>query len=348
MNTQPWLSIHIFYASHQNPLLLDCIEPLIDSLRREALIQRFFFIRYWQEGSHIRLRLLPSEGVDRDAIKEHIEPTIRSYLKRRPALYNSDHKWLATNSKKLFQLEYGEEQWRTTYGNASEIPLRPNNSFAYIPYEPEYTRYGGAAGMALAEWHFEQSSIIVLKMLRTLNVHDRSILLGTSIQLSLLFCYGLLQEDGKVITFLENYIRYWQDDFLQQKHENEIFEKKYRKMATHIQQRMLALRQSIMRGATSPLLLTPLEQEWIAHVRELRHRITGLVEARQLTLQLHGGSGEPEEVNDLNMACSILLGSYLHMTNNRLGVSIADEVYLNYLLKRALLDLKPDLKEVVA
>src|SRR5579885_3397611 len=90
-----WISIHIFYASNQNPLLLDAIEPLVQDLRAAGLIERFFFIKYWQEGPHIRLRLLPAEGADEEVIKQRAETALSAYLQRRPALYNATDEAIA-------------------------------------------------------------------------------------------------------------------------------------------------------------------------------------------------------------------------------------------------------------
>jgi hypothetical protein len=48
-----------------------------------------------------------------------------------------------------------------------------------------------------------------------------------------------------------------------------------------------------------------------------------------------GGSGR-EPIADPTARAAVLLSSYIHMTNNRLGVAILDEIYLSYLIERAL------------
>lgn len=60
--------------------------------------------------------------------------------------------------------------------------------------------------------------------------------------------------------------------------------------------------------------------------------------AEQGTLVFQRGDAEPRVVSDLDAVVPILLSSYVHMTNNRLGVSILDEIYLSYLMRAALLD----------
>ena len=55
-----WLSFHVFYAANSNPILVEGVTPVIRRLRAEGLIERWFFIRYWLEGPHVRLRVHPT------------------------------------------------------------------------------------------------------------------------------------------------------------------------------------------------------------------------------------------------------------------------------------------------
>jgi Lantibiotic biosynthesis dehydratase C-term len=182
MMKNQWISLHIFYYGNQNQLLVSCIAPLIAQLRAQGLIQRYFFIKYWAEGPHIRLRLLPAVGADEEKIKYLSEAAITTFLKLRPALYSINHEKIAPIYKKLFIAEYGEAAWLTTYGEDGVMPLRPNNSFAYIPYIPETVRYGGPVAMELAEWHFEHSSDTVIGLLQQTNVGVHTMLLGRARQ----------------------------------------------------------------------------------------------------------------------------------------------------------------------
>ncbi|MEO8970177.1 MAG: lantibiotic dehydratase C-terminal domain-containing protein [Ktedonobacteraceae bacterium] len=332
-----WISIHIFYSSNANPLIVDCLAPLIDLLRKRGLIRRYFFIKYWMEGPHVRLRLLLAEGVEEEEVKRVIEPVIAEYLQRRPALYDLDSEQFRAFHKDMFIAEYGKEIWVEKYGEDGEMPLRANNSFHYIEYEPEYLRYGGVEGVELAEWHFEKSSDIVIRLLRDTNVPVRTIMLGLSTQLSLPLCFGFLEDDQRVIDFLINYLKYWQETF----HKESLnlhadFDKKYDKMAVELQRRIAEVRRYIVDN--TPGSLTVIEREWAAHIRELRARIDALVLEEKLIFQGKGEDGEAiGPITRLDYAYyQVLLSGYIHMTNNRLGVSILDEIYLSYILKRTL------------
>src|SRR5215218_9452764 len=92
--TKPWISVHVFYSSNGNPLLADGVAPLVARLRARGLISRYFFIRYWLGGPHVRLRLLPAEAAGADEVKAVAEADLRAFLARRPALYEVDRKVL--------------------------------------------------------------------------------------------------------------------------------------------------------------------------------------------------------------------------------------------------------------
>ena len=333
-----WLSVHVFYASNANPMLVECVQPLVDRLRADGLITRYFFIKYWMEGPHVRLRVLPAPGVDPELVRTEVDTAVAEFLRRRPALYETDTEGLGDLYKQMYLAEYGQERWDAEYGDGV-MPFRPNNSFAHIPYEREFGRYGGPAGIEVAEWHFEKSSDVVLDLLATTNVHVRPVLLGLSAQLSMMMCAVFFGDEHRISDFLDDYRRFWEVSYQEPSDEyHGSFDNSYRRMSSSLRDRLAALRRSAADDTVTSTL--GIEGRWLAHCRELRHRVVELVESGQVWFQR--GGGEPTPATDLDAAMSVLLSSYIHMTNNRLGVSILDEIYLSYLMRNALLDeLKP-------
>lgn len=331
--SRTWIALHIFYNSNQNPVLLDAVEPLVQDLRARGLIQRFFFIKYWQEGPHIRLRLLPAEGADEEEIKQRAETALSAYLQRRPALYTGES--LTSFYKDIFVWEYGQEKWDEKYGATGEMPVQPNNSIQFTTYEPEFGRYGGEAGVQLAEWHFEKSSEIVLSLIRKTNLHVRTIMLGQSIQLALFFCMAFLDSDEEIINFLRRYIDMWDGPFAQKSEAStQSMEKIFRRMAPRLQLRAREIHQYVVEGM--PGALTSVELAWLEHIRELRRRLDVLFDARVLVFVNRQLGPEPFISDNPVLVRGMLLGSYLHMMNNRLGVMIPDEIPLAYMLSRTL------------
>jgi Lantibiotic biosynthesis dehydratase C-term len=88
--------------------------------------------------------------------------------------------------------------------------------------------------------------------------------------------------------------------------------------------------------------LTAPESAWKEHIGELCQRLTHLYQQKKLYIppQKH-----QLEIDEYSHITSRLLGSYVHMTNNRLGLSITQEIYLAYLLKRSLEDILLNLQD---
>jgi thiopeptide-type bacteriocin biosynthesis protein len=323
--TKPWISVHIFYSSNGNPLLADCVAPLVAKLRARGLISRYFFIRYWLGGPHVRLRLLPAEGAGADAVRAVVEEDIRAFLARRPALYEIDKKQLAPLYRTMYEAEYGAEDFAARVGEGG-LPFYENNTFHYIDYEPEFDRYGGEAGVELAERHFEVSSDIVLKLVRETNMHLRTIMMGHSVQMMLQMCYAFFGDEARVAEFLARYRAFWETSYAQGSERlYPGFDRKYDNMAVKLRGRVEEVRRLNADGDHGG---TESEHKWIAHMKELRDEVVRLASEGRLRLRA--------EVEDPQVALAVLLSGYMHMTNNRLGVSILDEIYLSYIIGRAL------------
>jgi hypothetical protein len=333
-----WIALHVFYASSSDPMLVECVAPLVDELRRDGLVQRYFFIRYWQEGPHVRLRLLPAEGVDPATVRARAERALDEFLRRRPALYEVDQIGTAGLYRQLHVAEYGEASWDETYGPDGAMPFRANNSHHHFAYEPEYERYGGPHGIEVSEWHFERSSDEVLNLLATANVHVRPVMLGLSVQLSAIMCYVFLTEDRAVADFLGRYGAYWEESYqgTDTTSWHPRYDRSYERMAVPLRERLARIRMAVC--GTQPDPLTPFERNWIEHCRDLRGQVSTLAEAGLLhTRRDRSGTGQTSPREPVQ-ALRYLLSSYTHMTNNRLGVSMLDEAYLSYVVRLAIHD----------
>ncbi len=330
MQARPWLAFHIFYASDASPIITDCVEPFVERMRAAGCLQQWFFIRYWLEGPHLRVRLLPAPDADRDVLRKDFLQEIENFFKRRPALYDADTGATRDHYRKMFLVEYGQDEWDRQYGPDGEMPMRENNTVAEFPYEPEYSRYGGDVGIPLAEWHFEKSSEMVSHLLRTTNTHVRPLLLGLGMQLALTMAYVFFETDEAVGRFFFNYRHFWETSFDEPSddyHEN--FDKSFVLCELALKDRMELIR-SQLHGTLERFGST--ERRWYQHCLDLRDRVRAVVD------QLDFGTRRlPEEPDARWEGVAItLLSSYIHMTNNRLGVAILDEIYLSYLIERAL------------
>ncbi|MFG2616763.1 lantibiotic dehydratase C-terminal domain-containing protein [Streptomyces sp. NPDC048507] len=329
-----WQAMHIFYAASPQPLLVQCVRPLIASLTEDGLLAGHFFINYWLEGPHVRLRLRPVSPEAGAEVRRRTEEAVSAFLRARPALYEVDSGFLNEFYNTLFDIEFPEGDRAAFMGADGRMNLRPNNSYSYEPYEPEFGKYGGPAGVELAEWHFAHSSDLVMDALGSMNLHLRTVLLGTSAQLMMVMAGVFLPGREELGGYLERYYAFWHQAFPGTGFIGSAeYDRAYGHTAPGLARRFEGVLAALGSGGTGrlPAFLTG----WAEHCRELRRRAEVLAVGGELVFRSWDGSRD-ERVTDPAVALPLLLSPYMHMTNNRLHVTIRDEAYLAHLLGRVL------------
>ncbi|MGW6505587.1 lantibiotic dehydratase C-terminal domain-containing protein [Nonomuraea angiospora] len=339
-----WQALHIFYSANSQPVLTDCVAPLVGDLRGRGLLESYFFINYWMEGPHVRLRLKPVTEAAIPAVRTAAETAVQEFLSSRPALYEYDQDMLKAQDN-LFVMEYPDENERRRMYPDGRIPVQDNNTFHYRAYQPEYNRYGGPVGVAIAERHFEFSSDLVIRLLQTANVHIRPVLLGLAAQLMMVSVAIFLRDPRRMASFLERYHDYWNSSFGLDywSSSSRIVEASaasyrmcYDSMRDGLAARFIDTHNAIQRG--EPDRLTGFRAVWARHWETLREQVLEPGTAGNLTFLRAFSSKAPKVISDQEVLLPHLLASYIHMTNNRLGLTIADEAYLAYILARTLQD----------
>ncbi|MER7763794.1 lantibiotic dehydratase C-terminal domain-containing protein [Streptomyces sp. NPDC097619] len=329
-----WQAVHVFYAANPQPLLLNCVRPLVAELTGEGLISGHFFINYWLEGPHVRLRLRPSSPAATEEVRRRAEEAVAAFLKARPALYQVDSGFLNEFYNTLFDIEFPDGDRDSFMGADGRMNLRPNNSYAWVPYEPEYGKYGGPAGVELAEWHFARSSDLVMDALGRMNLHLRTVLLGTSAQLMMVMAGVFLPDREELAAYLDSYYHFWHKAFPGTGFiGTDEYDRNYAQTAPGLSRRFEGVREALASGDTGRL--PEFLAGWAAHCRDLRDRAAELASSGRLVFRSWDGTRD-EPVTDPAEALPRLLSPYLHMTNNRLHVTIRDEAYLAHLLGRVL------------
>jgi hypothetical protein len=333
-----WLAMHIYYAASPQPLLAQCVAPLLDGLHRDGLLANHFFINYWLEGPHVRLRLRPVAPEAEPEVRRRAEDAVTAFLRRRPALYNVEGGFLSELYNTLFDMEIEEIERAEHVGPDGRMKVRPNNSFAYLPYHPELGKYGGERGVELAEWHFRHSSDLVLDVMRTLNVHLRTVTLGTAAQLMMVMAGSFLPDAEALAAYLRRYHVFWHrtfagTDLVGERDYGDSYE-----ASAGLRERSALIREAVATGELDRL--PRMLRSWAEHSRLLRERVTGLAVDGALVFRSWDGRRD-EQVTDPEEAAVRLLSPYLHMTNNRLHMTIRDEAYLSAMLARAVQETSP-------
>lgn len=319
MNEQTWLSAHLFYAEPWEEFLIKAVDPFVHEMIESETAEQFFFIRYWERGPHIRLRF---KG-QKEKIADQLKPAIETYFSNYFSAYPSERLEPVWTSKLA-----GDQQWF------------PNNSVRFIDYEPEVERYGGPAGILISERQFELSSRCVLEVIRNEKLWNYSRALGIAIQLHVAFCHAVNMSLDETIAFFEwlshglmPYITGVETDLAaaRQKAEsihasfNERFDKNKNVLVSFCKALWDALQEhtEFEDGSLN---------DWVRGMeltyREIRHTW----EKNRLDIPVGfrpaGGVDVPEERQKL----WFIYSSYVHMTNNRLGILNQDEAYVAFLI----------------
>lgn len=318
--TQPaWISMHLFYHDHLGTVINHWVRPLVETLTQQHMIQRYFFIRYWQGGPHIRLRVLPTNGETTTLIKQIVEEHAARLFATHPAQISLEPEAYQLATVALTEFEYGQDR---------RVPLYANNSLHAIAYEPEYQRYGGVAGLAVVEQHFMESSAIALDLIdrRPSGQHTGPAL--AMLLLALAVCVNQPHVLERI--FAGNY-RAWQGAlgpaqarFEEQAKRQYVRQRHELHLLTH---QLMALLGSPGGGRRDPMLV-----RWIESIRLLNDRLRHLAAQQALdVLPLSSLGPEYRHAHFAGPATIVL--RCVHMHNNRLGLTLADEAYLSFLLQ---------------
>jgi thiopeptide-type bacteriocin biosynthesis protein len=150
-----WLSAHAFYHGDLDALLTGAVAPLVGELAAADAIDGWFFLRYWEGGPHVRLRIRPAWG-RRAEVERWVRDRLRGYLRtHRSPDRMRQHEYLQL-APMLAQRERMDRYATRMYRN---------NTVSFIPYRREHDRYGDGASVEAVERHFVESSRIALALL---------------------------------------------------------------------------------------------------------------------------------------------------------------------------------------
>ncbi|AST93513.1 MULTISPECIES: thiopeptide-type bacteriocin biosynthesis protein [Sutcliffiella] len=195
---EKWISLHIFHHNMRNyDELIVILNQVMTDLENENEVNKWFYIRYWEGGPHVRLRFLTvNEKKTIQTISEKIQAfwkdaePIESLTKEQ---YYRDHKFDGQ------ALPFEKLPW---YGDRRIQP---------IPYVPEIERYGGKDVIQNSEAMFHSSSKLVCFILEKLGL-DPAKRFIVGLTLTRLLMEQLLEFDDMEdnIQFTSFYKEYWE------------------------------------------------------------------------------------------------------------------------------------------
>lgn len=330
--SKTWLAAYLYYAEPWEEFLIKVMKPFVDDVMKEALAEQFFFIRFWEQGPHIRLRFKGETNILENQLKPQLENYFLNYFKEYPSV-RQDPKEM--------------DKWQARQSNQQ---LFPNNSIQYIEYDPEVERYGGPLAILTAEKQFEISSRAVMAVIEDSEFWDYDRALGAAIQLHLGFAFALgidLIEAGE---FFSRIARHWFASAYggykgytatippeELKKRQEITMKAFEENFSNQKTALVSFHETLWSALTEGM---EFEQEWLNVWIQQMKSITGELKAIQQQNKLTIPQWfQPELDKKTPVERQYwwpILESYIHMTNNRLGILNRDEAYLGFLIKESL------------
>jgi thiopeptide-type bacteriocin biosynthesis protein len=152
-----WVSAHVFHRGDQNLLITRAMAPMCEELARAGRIDDWFFLRYWEGGPHVRLRLHTTAPADE--ITTTVARTCRRHVAAHPSPPGgSSQRQYAALARRRAQNER-LPRW--------DRRLRPADTVEFITYRPEHHAYGDGVTLAAVERHFTDSSRVAIPLLST-------------------------------------------------------------------------------------------------------------------------------------------------------------------------------------
>lgn len=301
-----WSAFHVFLADPEraSDFLLDWLRPRLPTLLSEGRIAGWFFVRYWEGGPHLRLRLLDADPALCIEFAHALQKAVPAYLSG-------------------FSLSAGQY-----YANhpldgeprpLESLPWYPEGSVVQLPYEPEIRRYGGPAAMAHCEQLFTRSSEIALAVLgATRGDPQRRAAVAWRLMAEALFAFEA--SPLALAAFCASYAGFWRSYSADTRAlDARLAEQPAQPAQVEALRRVL---EDCVNGARAD---SP-QARWAQACATLDQRLGALHAQAQLVSPLTGEVCEGAE--GLRATRFSILSSQIHMLNNRLGLQPAQELAL--------------------
>ncbi|WP_293313907.1 thiopeptide-type bacteriocin biosynthesis protein [Pedobacter sp. UBA5917] len=257
---EKWLSLYIFYDENADRLLKQVIHPFI-----QQWYGPWFFIRYWEGGDHIRLRLKAAE-IEHDEIVKALN--------------------LENTSIKSIQV---------------------------AQYEPEIDRYGNYKSITWAEEYFECSANYVLNWIAKKEASQLPAIQAIKLHLTLL--HTLKWDKETLIAVCNFFLEGW-------------LPKLYNQTDPKEEQRTFWLSQF-------EKVFAPVKNQTIQATNQFWQELNGVVVNHDLLDYLSKTTEVMNRYQNSDFEKDRLfqiISSFMHMNNNRLGISNYEEAYIMHVM----------------
>lgn len=316
VHADDWFALHVFLSDPQQAdrFLLDWVGPTVRQLRTEGAASRWFFLRYWEGGPHLRVRVRGLSASAREQLLAQARMAVPGFLSAQPPTREDYYRHHFFDGQPV---------------ELARLPWWDEGSIQVLPYEPEWRRYGGFAGMQVNESLFDLSSTLALGLVRS-SQGDTARRLQLAASLMPLFALAWQSDLAGVARFLDDYVAYWSASSVEVQRFAAPAETRVAPSAGQCEQLARQLRLARDPAALEARMPAALL------MAGLDAAVMQFDELRQQRLLASPVTGEAEtEAPAHHLALQAMLASQLHMLNNRLGLAPLQEVALARSLARA-------------
>lgn len=297
-----WRPLHIYLPMSLQPgFLRDVIRPVVQDA---GMRDRIWYLRYWQGGPHIRLRLHRASEETVESVRSALAAAVPSLTAEQAAEYEQQ----SSAQPGLAGLE-----------GAKPEDVRAPGTVEPALYSPEFAKYGGTSGLRIAEELFRSTSTAVLDLLADRT--DRE-LKASPAGLAIRVMAMSLKGSGLDMEQSQDFLGVYQEDWLRWVPPG--YDEKWADMYEKTRMRVTSLCGAVWRDGITDVFHD-------AYARALNS-----------TRAAQSGSpdGDPRELVLEGTPYSGCLANYIHTTNNRLGILPAAEAFLAYVIRRSLTELR--------
>lgn len=297
-----WWAIHVFLfdPSAGEACLLDDVMPALRGLLAEGRVSGWFFLRYWEGGPHLRVRLTGLGQEDRRRLLEDLQAKVA--LRRSATVITRDE-------------YYGQHAFDGEPVDVDALPWYGDGQVVEIEYVPETVRYGGPEALRLSERMFRTSSELAVGLISATR-DDFGKRMSAAFVLMVAVA-GVARNDGIGMTvFCEQYAAMWS------RHSEHSRGAAATELPPPSRGQVAAVAEMLSGRPSS----SAFARRWYDALSQFREQLERLGQEGRLVSPMDGEPAlTPERIEHAIIA---ILWSQLHMLNNRLAILPAQEVVL--------------------
>lgn len=307
-----WLSVYLFfngwiYDPACDRVVVDVVEPFVRRCQQEGWIDQHFFIRYSEFGPHVRLRFLGKP----DVLGGDVWPALVQHLRAHDPAVEIDARPEAPSVPQ----------------RAEGDPVRVTHA-ARVEYEPETDRYGGPDALLVSERLFEVSSDAAYALTAKMTP-ERSSRLGKGLLSMVVLVHVFCDDRERGAAFSQMYSTNYLRSLVREEGGRDAwldaFDQGFNQQSETLMEYVDAVWEAMDDGDS----LSDTLDAYAEGMRRHRDELRALFHAGRVQVM-------SETATEWGRAVNGIVPSYVHMMNNRLGITLQEESYLGYLITRAL------------